>query len=113
MTVEDSWEERIETTIRSFPPTHQDDILKLWFAWLDTNPQSPLHESWTDYTADSDDREALFTERRVYLKRVANELRETENPPSRLQRVAKALASVASLFLIVFLALSRAFRVAE
>ncbi len=113
MTVEDTWEEQIESTIRSFPSTHRDDILKLWFSWLDTNPESPLHESWTEYSRNSDDTEALFTERRVYLKRVANELRETENPPSRLQRIAKGLAAVASLFLIVFLALSRAFRVAE
>jgi hypothetical protein len=113
MTVEDCWEDRIERIIQTFPKTYRDDILKLWYSWLDTSPASPLHESWSEFSQQSDDQEALFSEKRVYLKRVRNELREIENPPGNLQKIAKALASVASLILVVFLAFSRVFRVAE
>jgi len=50
---------------------------------------------------------------RVYLKRVTNELRELEVPLTNWQKVAKALAAVASVFLVIFLALSRVMRGAE
>lgn len=113
MTLEDSWEDSIQETIQSFPSAHRDDILQLWRSWLNTDPEPPLYQSWTEYAQQADDQEALFTERRIYLKRVTNELRDMEIPLTTLQKVAKALAAVASLFLVVFLAISRVFRVAE
>lgn len=111
--MDNSWEEKIVDTIQSFPSTHSEDILKLWMSWLETNPGAPFYESWAEYAQQYDEQEALFTERRVYVKRVANELRELEIPPTTLQKLAKALAAVASLFLVVFLAVSRAFRISE
>ena len=109
----DNWEEKVRQTIEGFPLAHRDEILKVWQEWLDTNPQPPLYKNWSEYSVKLDDTEALYTERRVLLKRVSNELRDLEVPRSNWQKVAKALASVASLFLVLFLALSRVFRVAE
>ena len=80
---------------------------------IETNPEPPLYKSWSEFSLKLDDTEALYTERRVLLKRVTNELRDLEVPLSNWQKVAKALAAVASLFLVLFLALSRAFRIAE
>jgi hypothetical protein len=113
MTLEDSWEDSILETIESFPTAHRDAILKIWYLWLDTTPEPPLYESWSEFSKQADDQEALFTERRVYLKRITNELRDMEVPLTMTQKIARALAAVASLFLVVFLAVSRAFRVAE
>ena len=109
----DSWEEKVRKTIEGFPLAHRDDILKVWNEWLETNPEPPLYKSWSEFSLKLDDTEALYTERRVLLKRVTNELRDLEVPLSNWQKVAKALAAVASLFLVLFLALSRAFRIAE
>ena len=47
------------------------------------------------------------------MKRVKNDLRDFESPPKGWHKVAKALAAVASIFLVLFLALARVFRVAE
>jgi hypothetical protein len=109
----DSMVDSVREAIEEFPEPHRSDILELYEEWLETNPQAPLYESWSDYSAQSDDQNALFTERRVYLKRVKNELRDREIPLKAWQKIAKGLAAVASLFLIIFLAISRAFRVAD
>jgi hypothetical protein len=81
--------------------------------WLKTNPETPLYQSWTDHSSIIDDNEALYTEKRVHLRKITNELREMEIPLKRWQKVAKVLASAASVFLVIFLALSRAMRVTE
>lgn len=107
------WENKIRNTIEGFPEAHRDKILQLWFEWLETEPQTPLYEDWAEFSCKIDDEEALYTERRVYLKRVKNDLRDFENPLKGWQKVAKALAAVASVFLVLFLAITRVFRVAE
>ena len=107
------WENKIRNTIEEFPETHRDQILQLWFEWLETEPQSPLYESWAVFSSKIDDEEALYTEHRVYLKRIKNDLRDFENPPKGWHKVAKALAAVASVFRVLFLALTRVFRAAE
>lgn len=109
----DNWENRIQTTIESFPQPYRDEILQLFFEWIETDPQSPLYSDWTEFSNKIDDQSALYTEKRVYLKRVKNELRDMENPPKKWQKAAKALAAVASVFLVIFLAISRVFRGAE
>jgi hypothetical protein len=103
----------VRDTIDVFPEPHRSEILELWEDWLDTNPQCPLYLSWSEFSTKSDDPNELFTERRVYLKRVKNELRDREIPLNLWQKVAKGLAAIASLFLIAFLAISRVFRVAD
>lgn len=113
MTLPDDWENRIQETIRGFPSPHREEILEQWFRWLKTNPNAPLYDSWATYSSNFDDQEALYTERRVYLKKIVNELRDFEIPMTRWQKVAKTLAAVASVFLVIFLALSRAMRVTE
>ena len=109
----DNWENKIQSTIEGFPEPYKEEILQLFFEWIKTNPQSPLYSNWLDFSAKIDDQTELYTERRVYLKRVKNELRDLENPPKRWQKAAKALAAVASIFLVIFLAISRVFRGAE
>jgi hypothetical protein len=111
--MKEDWEQKIRITIEGFPEPHRQDILRIWNEWLETNPESPLHESWVTFSAKADDEEALYTERRVYLKRIKNDLRELEVPLTNWQKVAKALAAVASVFLVLFLALSRVFRATE
>lgn len=113
MTLPDDWESRVRDIINGFPSPHREEILEQWYKWVKTNPEPPLYQSWADCSSTFDDQEALYTERRVHLRKVTNELREMEIPMTRWQRVAKALAAVASIFLVVFLALSRAMRVAE
>ena len=107
------WETKIRTTIEEFPEPHREEILDIWIRWLETNPEVPLFKSWELFSASSDDAEALYTERRVYLKRIKNDLRDMEIPLKGWQKVAKALAAVASVFLVLFLAASRLFRAAE
>lgn len=107
------WENKIRNTIEGFPEPHRNEILELWIEWLETEPQSPLYESWAEFSSKIDDDEALYTERRVYLKRIKNDLRDIEIPLKGWQKVAKGLAAVASVFLVLFLALTRVFRAAE
>jgi hypothetical protein len=107
------WQDKIRDTIEGFPEPHREEILQLWIEWLETSPESPLYESWVVFSTKADDEEALYTERRVYIKRVKNDLRDIEIPLKGWQKVAKALAAVASVFLVLFLALSRVFRAAE
>jgi hypothetical protein len=107
------WENKIRDTIERFPEPYRGEILSLWIEFLETNPEEPLYESWALFSSKADDEEALYTQRRVYLKRVKNDLREMEIPLKGWQKVAKALAAVASVFFVVFLALSRVFRAAE
>ncbi|MDH4213901.1 MAG: hypothetical protein OEV85_08265 [Candidatus Thorarchaeota archaeon] len=109
----DSISDSVRETIEAFPEPHRSEILELWQEWLETDPQYPLYLSWSEFSAKDDDQNELFTERRVYLKRVKNELRDQEVPLKLWQKVAKGLAAVASLFLIVFLAISRVFRVSD
>ena len=103
--------ESVRKKIEEFPEPHRSEVLDLWDEWLNTNPQSPLYVCWAEFSSAFDDQSALFTERRVFLKRVKNELRELEVPLKSWQKVAKGLAAVASVFLIIFLAISRVFRV--
>jgi hypothetical protein len=107
------WEDKITSTIQQFPSPYNKSILGVWEEWLKTDPESPFYENWTDFSSARDDEEALFTETRVYFKRVANELREREVPPTSLQKIAKALAAVASIFLVIFLAISRVARASD
>jgi hypothetical protein len=107
------WEEKIRHTIQRFSPPHNTTILAYWEEWLATNPQTPFYESWSQFASLKDDQEALYTEARVYLKRVTNDLRDFEIPLGTWQKVAKALAAVASIFLVIFLALSRVVRVSD
>ncbi|KXH74183.1 MAG: hypothetical protein AM326_10080 [Candidatus Thorarchaeota archaeon SMTZ-45] len=113
MRMPDDWENRIRETIKGFPSPHRDEILQLWDEWLKQKPESPLYESWAQYSSKMDDQDALYTETRVYLRKIKNELREMEIPLKMWQKVAKTLAAVASVFLVIFLALSRAMRVTE
>lgn len=103
----------VRKTIEEFPEPHRSEILDLWEEWLETSPELPLYVSWTQFSSRFDDQAALFTERRVFLKRVRNELRELEVPLKLWQKVAKGVAAIASVFLILFLAISRVFRVAD
>lgn len=99
--------------IEGFPSPYGEKVLDIWESWISTNPNQPYHENWTTYSSERDDKEALYTELRVYLKRVANELRDFEIPPTTWQKLAKALASIASVFLVVLLALSRVARASD
>jgi hypothetical protein len=113
MTLADDWEARVQDVIEGFPAPHREEILEVYIEWIDTNPEEPLYQNWAEYSTRIDDQEALYTERRVYLKKVTNELREMEIPLKRWQKVARALAAIASVFLVIFLAISRAMRVTE
>ncbi|MFW9848460.1 MAG: hypothetical protein ACFFF4_04925 [Candidatus Thorarchaeota archaeon] len=107
------WEEKIRKSIQNFSHPYNTTILGYWDEWLATNPESPFYESWNQFASLKDDQEALYTEIRVYLKRVTNDLREFEVPLNTWQKVAKALAAVASIFLVIFLALSRVARASD
>ncbi len=107
------WKEKIRKTIERFSAPHNTTILGYWDEWLATNPVAPFYESWSEFTSLRDDQEALYTEARIYLKRVTNDLREFEVPLRTWQKVAKALAAVASIFLVIFLALSRVARASD
>ncbi|MHA2020421.1 MAG: hypothetical protein ACW96N_01820 [Candidatus Thorarchaeota archaeon] len=113
MMLPNDWESSVRESIERFPQPHKDKILAAWYEWLQTNPESPYYESWSEYSTRFDDQDALYTETRVYLKRVTNELRDFEVPLTNWQKIAKALAAVASVFLVIFLALSRVMRGAE
>ena len=113
MTLPQDWESRVRETINGLPSPHREEILEHWHGWLKTDPEPPLYQSWAEYSLKIDDQKALYTERRVHLRKIKNELREMEIPLTRWQRVAKALAAIASVFLVIFLALSRAMRVTE
>ena len=112
MTTEDITDS-VREKIEEFPEPHRSDMLQLWEEWLKTNPQHLLYISWSAFSAKNDNQNDLFTERRVFLKRIKNELRNHEVPLTLWQKVAKGLAAAASLFLIVFLAISRVFRVTD
>jgi len=107
------WEEKVRGSIERFPSPHKETILSYWNEWLLTEPETPFYESWSQLASLKDNKEALYTEERVYIKRVANDLREFEVPLNTWQKVAKALAAVASIFLVVFLALSRVARASD
>ena len=113
MTIPDDWETRVQEVIEGFPDPYKREILELYVEWIETQPEQPLYESWKEYSSKIDDQEALYTERRIYLRKITNELRNMEIPLKRWQKVAKALAAVASVFLVIFLAISRAMRVTE
>ncbi|UCE11141.1 MAG: hypothetical protein JSW61_04170 [Candidatus Thorarchaeota archaeon] len=100
----------MRTEIERFPSPYREDILNIWNDWLDTDPVPPYYLSWSEFSSQRDDSEALYTETRVYLKRVRNEIRNHELPMTLWQKVAKGLAAIASVFLVIFLALSRVAR---
>jgi hypothetical protein len=107
------WEQKIAGVIRGFPEPQGSSILNVWHEWLASNPEKPFHEGWSEFASSRDDPDALYTETRVYFKRVSNELRELEIPLGTWQKVAKALAAVASIFLVIFLAISRVARASD
>jgi len=109
----ENWENKIVATIEDFPEPYRVEMLQLFREWVNTDPEPPLYSSWAEFSSKTDNQEALYTERRVYLKRVKNDIRDLENPPKGWHKLAKALAAVASVFLVVFLAISRVFRGAE
>jgi hypothetical protein len=111
--IPENWENEVRETIERFPQPHKDKILEAWYEWLQTGPEAPFYQSWSDFASRFDDQEALYTELRVYIKRVTNELRNREVPMTLWQKAAKALAAVASVFLVIFLAISRVARAAE
>ncbi|MHA1930862.1 MAG: hypothetical protein ACTSV2_20000 [Candidatus Thorarchaeota archaeon] len=111
--ISQEWETQITEIIQRFPDPHRQKILHIWEDWLESNPIEPFYENWRHFSSLRDEPGALFTDTRIYLKRITNELREREIPSSTWQKVAKALAAVASVFLVIFLALSRAMRVSE
>ncbi|NWF95595.1 MAG: hypothetical protein HXY34_05600 [Candidatus Thorarchaeota archaeon] len=99
--------------INEFPQPYRDATMRLWELWKNTDPTPPYYLSWSEFASNHDDAGALYTEQRVYNRRITNELRSLEVPRTLRQRVAHALAAVAGIFLVVFLALSRALRAAE
>lgn len=107
------WDEKVRSTIQQFPQSYNHEILGIWEKWLASDPEPPYHFNWLEFSSHYDDVEELYTERRIYLKRVANELRDMEVPLTMWQKVAKALAAVASVFLVIFLALSRVARASD
>ncbi|MFW9909293.1 MAG: hypothetical protein ACFFEF_12020 [Candidatus Thorarchaeota archaeon] len=107
------WEDKIRIIIEKFPHPHNSNLISYWDEWISSNPQSPFYQNWSEFASEKDDPELLYTEARVYTKRITNELRELEIPLSTWQKVAKALAAVASIFLVIFLALSRVARASD
>jgi len=107
------YDEKIRRVIAGFPQPYRDEILAAWDEWVASNPEPPFYRAWAQHASTLDDPEALYSDRRVYLRRITNELRELEGPKTIWRKVAKALAAMASFFLIVFLALSRLARGAE
>lgn len=106
-------DDRIRTTIKEFPNPYCQEILTTWDSWIATNPEAPYYLGWSEFASQDDDESSLFNEERIYIKKISNELRDLEVPKTLWQKVAKALAAVASMFLVVFLALSRVSRAAE
>ncbi len=104
---------RIRTTIEEFPNPYRHEILATWDSWIATDPDTPYYLSWSEFASQDDDESSLFNEERIYIKKVSNELRDLAVPKTFWQKVAKALAAVASMFLVIFLALSRVSRAAE
>ncbi|MFX1483226.1 MAG: hypothetical protein ACFFCP_08555 [Promethearchaeota archaeon] len=113
MTIPEDWESQVQEVIEGFPAPHREEILEIYLEWIKTKPEQPLYQNWSEYSLQFDDQEELYTEKRVYLKRITNELRELEIPLKGWQKVAKVLAAIASVFLVIFLAISRAMRVTE
>ncbi len=111
--ISDEWNSKIRDSIDGFPEPHRTTIHEIWEDWLETDPTKPYYESWSAFASKRDDSDALYTELRVHIKRVTNELRELEVPPTMWQKVAKALAAVASIFLVIILAISRVARASE
>lgn len=111
--IDDKVEARINTVIDRFPEPHGSEIRDIWAKWTATNPEAPLHVSWSRYAAEFEEQSLLYSERRVYLRRITNELRDAETPRNNWQKIAKALAAVASAFFLFFMALTRAARAAE
>ena len=107
LVMDENWEKKIEHKIDGFPEKERNAILAIWYDWLDSSPTDPYYQSWEEFAAERDDPIALYSETRVYVKRVRNELRDMEIPQSNRQRIARALAAVASIFVIFFVAISR------
>jgi hypothetical protein len=111
--MDEEWERIIVRTIQGFPEPESDTILDLWYDWLASFPDEPYYKSWEEFTSLRDDPATLYSETRIYIKRVRNEIRDLEVPKSNRQRIVKALAAVASVFVVIFMAISRLFRASE
>jgi hypothetical protein len=104
---------RIHRLIDSFPQQHRSLILDLWSKWTATSPEPPFYLSWSKFASQTDDASMLYDENRIYVRRITNEIRDMEVPKTAWQKVAKALAAVASAFFVFIMALSRAARAAD
>ena len=105
--IEDDWEPKIRRTIERFPNPQREEVLTIWDNWIESIPTRPFSESWSEFSLEYDDPTALYTDTRVYIKRVRNELRDFEIPKTTWQKAAKTLAAAASIFVVIFMALSR------
>lgn len=111
--LDEKWEREIREKINLFPKGERDKILHIWNQWLDSNPVAPYYESWIEFASHYDDSTALYTDTRVYIKRVRNELKNFEIPKSNRQRVAEILAAIAGVFVLIFVTISRFFSSSE
>ncbi len=109
----DEWERKVRRAIDKYPSPIRDQVLAIWEEWLKSEPHAPFYINWNEFSSRYDDQEALYTDLRVYLKKVTNELKEFEVPPTMRQRVSKALAAIVSIILVILLALSRVARASE
>ena len=105
--IDENWEKTIEHKIDGFPEKERNAIFAIWNDWLDSSPTTPFYQSWEEFAAERDDPMELYSETRVYVKRVRNDLRDMEIPQSNRQKIARALAAVASIFVVFFVAVSR------
>ncbi len=48
MTLDDEWKSRIQEVIEGFPEPHRTEILELFIEWIETNPDQPLYQNWTE-----------------------------------------------------------------
>ena len=111
--MDEEWERIIVRTIQGFPEPEREAIFDLWYDWLASFPVEPFYKSWEEFAAARDDPAALYSETRIYIKRVRNEIRDLEIPKTNRQRIVKALAAVASVFVVIFMAFTRLFSRSE
>lgn len=109
----DELEMKVRKVIDRYPPSIREQVLYIWEDWLKSTPRAPFYLNWDEFSSRYDDQEALYTDLRVYLKKVTNELKEYEVPPTMRQRISKALAAIVSVILVILLALSRVARASE
>jgi len=111
--MDEDWERIIEHSIEGFPMQERDAILEIWNDWLLTSPTTPFYTNWEEFASLRDDPNTLYSETRIYIKKIRNKIRDMEIPQTNRQRFARALAAVASIFVVFFMAISRLFSKSE